>query len=212
MQRSNLGSRICNGTCVCSKTVGIIFDRFGLRPKSSQSGVDGARTYLCMAHVSLQDHEFIQSDTDLQHCVPFIFHVDGAEVFKNCEYHVFSMRSAFASHDEVLDTQLYILAVPQKIMHRKEVRRRVHRVVAKYIGWNVTVLQTGIGPEVGFYQEAFPPKSVAARLAGKPLTKDSWHAVFFGFKQQFCLGIGCQDTSVFSKQCETNQPRNRPTA
>ena len=156
-----------------------------------------------------KDHEFVQSDTNLRHCVPLIFHVDGAEVYRNSEYHVFSWRSAFASHDEVLDTQLYMMAVPESVMHRKQVKQRIHRVAAEYIAWNIRILQTGIGPQVGFYGEAFPPKSVAAGLANQPLSRDGWHAVFFGSGQQFCLGVGCQDIDSFWDRNESNRPRSR---
>ena len=117
----------------------------------------------------------------MDHCIPLMFHVDGAEVFRNSEFHVFSWRSAFASHDEVLDTQLYMMSIPQSVMRQKRVRARIHTAAAKYIAWNMRFLESGTGPAVGFYGEEFPANSVAARLAGQPLAADGWHATFFGF-------------------------------
>lgn len=113
-------------------------------------------------------------------CIPLIFHIDGAEVYKNCEFHVWSWRSAFAAHDDVMDTQQYLLSVPHQLMRDKSVRDRVHDQVAKYIAWNLEIMQRGIAPTVGFYGEEFPRTSVAGRLAGSSIGF-GWTATFFGW-------------------------------
>ena len=58
----------------------------------------------------LQEHPFLRGKvpTDLQHCIPTLWHIDGAEVYRNAEFYVFSWRSVLTSHDEVMDTQLFL--------------------------------------------------------------------------------------------------------
>ena len=54
----------------------------------------------------LEDHPCARA-ASLKHVVPLLFHIDGAEVYKNSELYVWSWRSCLTSHEDVLDTQMY---------------------------------------------------------------------------------------------------------
>lgn len=50
-----------------------------------------------------------------------------------------------------------------------QVRRRVHDIVAKICAWSLEHAASGKGPDVGFYEEDFPPNTWRSQMRGKPL-------------------------------------------
>ena len=129
---------------------------------------------------------------DLEEIYPLWWHFDGAEVYSNSEYLVWSWSCPLAKGGFVLDEKLICLYIPHWMCSDGEVQRKLHEVIAKFIGWMMGVLRSGVMPSKGFYNETLT--GVRAENAGKPL---NFKMVLTGWKGD---GKACKETH----NCERN--------
>ena len=112
--------------------------------------------------------------------IPGLFFFDGAEVHQNTEYYIWLFGSAVV-RGSPLDCKFVIAAIPVKWIPTKEIKDIVFTKMARYIGWCVGCLASGLGPVVGFYKEDFDKKEKRFQLRGQPLA-GGFRVVFAGFK------------------------------
>lgn len=94
-----------------------------------------------------------RSDEELSKIIPVQLHVDGADLFRNTEYVVFSVSSVLADTTDISDLKFQFLKVPAECCKTKELLLEVMQRVAAFVAWNVDILQSGVRPSVGFYGE-----------------------------------------------------------
>lgn len=113
--------------------------------------------------------------------IPVLFHVDGAEVYRNVEYHIWSWGSALTDAGDVLDRKLPIVMIPEESIKDPDARVSAHRTICEVIAWSMQCAATGKYPERGFNGEAWAPGTTRACQAGQ-LIADGWTMFFVGFK------------------------------
>lgn len=111
-----------------------------------------------------------------QGTIPLCFHVDGAEFYSNSEYICWSVASLL-SDAHVFDSKFPVAILPHQSMQTESVKRDVHRLVAKVIGWSLKISASGIGPTTGPFGETLTGER--AMMAGKPLAS-GWRGTYFG--------------------------------
>ena len=89
-------------------------------------------------------------DGDLKRKIPIVWHVDGADVFSNSEFVIWSWASA-TSHADSLESKFLLCMVPWEYMQTKAQKRAVYVAVCAYIKWEMEVLNTGKIPEFDFH-------------------------------------------------------------
>ena len=104
-----------------------------------------------------------------KYIIPLQVHADGAEIYNDCDFFVWSVSSMLTYKNQILDTKFQVLKIRHDSMHDKKVRDDVHAKVALYFAWCFEVCQRGVGPTRGFYDEEFPLDSWASRLRGEAL-------------------------------------------
>ena len=117
----------------------------------------------------------------LQYIIPLAIHLDGAEVFNNSEYYVFSVSSVLCVGAHVFDSKFQFLKIPHDMMREKRIKEGVFKIAAAYIAWNFEVLQSRKTPHTGFYGEVWPSKSTRATIAGGDIM-GSYSAAFAAWK------------------------------
>ncbi|CAE7761614.1 unnamed protein product, partial [Symbiodinium necroappetens] len=111
--------------------------------------------------------------------LPVVFHVDGAEFYKNNEYVVWSMSSIHAKAD-VWDCKLPLCIVPHVAMRDDSVAAHVHKRVAEVLAWSMECAATGLGPKAG--EDGLPFQSAFRhRLKGQVLP-GGYKLAYTGFK------------------------------
>ncbi|CAE7832343.1 unnamed protein product [Symbiodinium sp. CCMP2592] len=130
----------------------------------------------------VKDHPAL-AGCDLSEMIQLLIHFDGAEMYKNSEYNIWSFSSALSSLLDVdcLETQFVCCILPQKAMQQKQVKNYVHKEIARLMSWSFKVLQSGKFPSTGFYGEEFPSTSCRAKRSGTALAGE-WKACFYGFR------------------------------
>ena len=144
----------------------------------------------------MKDHPALEC-RDLSKMIPLLIHFDGAEMYKNSEYNIWSFSSALSSLLDVdcLETQFVCCILPQKAMQQKQacakflvvsctgcmmgvlpdywkVKNYVHKEIARLMSWSFEILQRGKFPSMGFYGEEFPSTSCRASQSGTALAAD----------------------------------------
>ena len=146
-------------------------------------GLDGPRKFWAaaqeepwgMKHPALEGH----SARDLRNVIPIWFHIDGAEIYNNSEFVIWSWCSAVAEALNIWDYKFLYCLIPSMVMHVKSVFKQINDAVTELIGWDLGICEIGYGPELGFYQEEFPANSSRSRLKGQAL---AFRAAFAGLK------------------------------
>ena len=110
--------------------------------------------------------------------LPIALHTDGAEFYSNSEYLVWSFSSVLAE-GHPWDTRFPICILPHDSLQNDDIKREVHRTIAKVVGWSLRYASTGVAPLNGFYDE--PLSGYRGQLAGKPLAH-GWKACYFCFR------------------------------
>ena len=106
---------------------------------------------------------------------PLYLHYDGAEVFRNQEYHIFSYGSLLCDVGSAFDRLFPILSVPNgEIADMREVQS----AVAKLVKWSSDALIEGKWPETGPDGEDLDEGREA--LGGTVLA-EGWRGAFIGF-------------------------------
>ena len=113
-------------------------------------------------------HPALQGATHqrLQQLLPQIWHVDGAEMYRNQEFNVWSSRSPLCIGHWRDIKHMYCFIECAK-MRSRQAFTSAHTVVAQVLAWSVHISETGIGPKHGFYGE--PLAGRRALMADKPL-------------------------------------------
>ncbi|CAE7375107.1 nipblb [Symbiodinium sp. CCMP2592] len=112
------------------------------------------------APMDIKGHPALES-CDLSELVPLLVHFDGAEMYRNAEYNIWSFSSVFSSMLDVKD--------------------HVHTEIAKLMSWSFKILQEGRFPDRGYYGEELLEKSSRGKSRGLPLA-GGWKACFYGFR------------------------------
>ena len=86
--------------------------------------------------------------------IPLQIHVDGAEVYNNKEYLVFSISSVLAQGSCIWDNKFVVLKLPVMWIKTKSMMQLVMRRVAAFFAWNFAVIASGRLPNTGFYGES----------------------------------------------------------
>jgi hypothetical protein len=101
----------------------------------------------CKSLQEYRDHGGLQNGS-LAEITPLIFHVDGAEVYKNAEFYIYSWSTPFADGD-VIDSKHLICLIPYEIMRDDKIRANILRRVAKAIAWSCDAASKGKFPTTG---------------------------------------------------------------
>ena len=95
--------------------------------------------------------------------IPTYWHTDGGEVYKDCEFSIWSWTSALVGDVDSVNAKHLVLAI--------EEARKVHHLtdafIVKYINFNLQVMVSGKYPDTNWLGE--PLDARRARLAGTPL-------------------------------------------
>lgn len=110
--------------------------------------------------------------------IPLCLHVDGAEFYANSEYLCWSLASAL-SNAHVFNSKFPLVVLPHQAMNSDCVKKHVHTMVAKIIGWSLRVSASGISPTTGAFGEKLDGHR--ALVAGKPLAS-GWKGTYWGFR------------------------------
>lgn len=108
----------------------------------------------------------------LERMVPVNIHGDGAAMYREDEYFVYSWSSAFSGSSmvkDVLMAKIPIAIIPEKDMTHPDVRQHVNDTVARLVSWSLKCAAEGVAPLLGFRDEEFDPKSYRAEMAGQQL-------------------------------------------
>lgn len=71
--------------------------------------------------------------------VPLLFHVDGAEMYTNNEFYVWSMRS-FMAQGNLWDIKFPLMILQHSCMTDKAVKDAILSTICKVIAWSLRVL------------------------------------------------------------------------
>ena len=77
--------------------------------------------------------------------VPCFFHMDGAEFYRNSEFLVWSWCAATSEATNIWDFKFVYTMLPSLLCHVKSVFSKVNEAVAKLVGWDFGVCQSGRG-------------------------------------------------------------------
>jgi len=116
---------------------------------------------------------------ELLKMLPVHVHMDGAEMFTNREFDVWSISSPLVNGINIFDAKYQVIKIPAALMKSKAVKKHVMREVACFFAWNFEIMQSGIGPQAGYYGEALT--GFRAKYIGKPFM-NGYKACFTGWK------------------------------
>ena len=119
---------------------------------------------------------------DLKKVVGLMVHGDGAEIFRDDEYFIYSFSSVFvSSHSEAdpLMQKFPIAVLPEREMLKT--KAACNREIARLVAWSLQHAATGVAPVKGFYGEDFPRGSFRAQLAGSVLAR-GYKGIYFSMK------------------------------
>lgn len=128
-------------------------------------------------HPHLQD-----PGINMEKLIGVVIHGDGAEVFRDDEFFIYSFSSIFVSSHSAPDPlmQKYPIAVlPERDM--AQTKSRCNAEIAKLVSWSLSHAATGVAPSKGYYGETFPAGSFRAQLAGSVLAQ-GYRAIYFSMK------------------------------
>lgn len=97
-----------------------------------------------------EEHPALRT-ADLDYTIPLVFHCDGAEVYSNSEFYIWSVSSLMAKRCHVLDNKFQVLKIPHESMRVPEVKAEVMRVVPMFIAWCCDICASGIMPPHDLY-------------------------------------------------------------
>ena len=146
-----------------------------------QEGPDLAADFwnVAMEASCYSSHPALQDINIRARTLPIFYHVDGAEVFNNVEFDIWSW--SCLARGPSLDVKFPILAIPARCMHNHAIKKAVLDHVTQFLCWSDECLRAGLGPQLGFYSETFGKHSMRYALCGKELA-GGWRACFAGFK------------------------------
>ncbi len=112
--------------------------------------------------------------TRCEQVLPLILHVDGAAMFTNQEYHVWTFSCPFAAGD-LHDTKHLICTLPEESICTDAIRRHVNETLAGVLAWSFNICKTGRMPDRGYYGEELKRRGYSGAMAGP------WRATYFAF-------------------------------
>jgi hypothetical protein len=121
-----------------------------------------------------------QTDEQLSMLIPLMLHVDGAEVFRNSEFYIFSVRSALAE-GAPYDIIFPFLMVRQGHMIDANCKKRVFERACELFNWSICIAEEGVGPTVGFHGEPILANQRRSAYSGKELA-GGFRACYVGVK------------------------------
>ncbi|CAK9018521.1 Uncharacterized protein SCF082_LOCUS14128 [Durusdinium trenchii] len=146
------------------------------------------------------------SNDKLRKLIPVNIHRDGAEVFTDNEYFVWSWSSTFAEFGQttkdVLMKKYPIAIVAESEMQNLSVRKNMEKVVAEITAWSLRHGASGVAPMEGFYGEQFPKRSFRSRIAGKPLAC-GYRLCYLAFKADLKARAECNYFYKRYYRCKT---------
>ena len=98
-------------------------------------------------------------DSELGSLLPIVWHIDGAEFHRNCEFYIWSWSSLVADGDnDVWNVKYPFCVIPHIMMRDPAVKNQVMREMAHVMGWSHEVMAAGILPRCGAAGEALLEK------------------------------------------------------
>ena len=120
---------------------------------------------------------------DLDHTIPLVFHCDGAEVYTNSEFYIWSFSSLMPCRCHALDCKFQIVKIPHESMRDPDVKSEIMRTIPMFIAWCCDVCAHGFAPPHDFYGDPWPKGSVMERLHLESIPLfGPWRAIFAGLK------------------------------
>ena len=119
---------------------------------------------------------------DLSRLVGIVIHGDGAEIFRDDEFFIYSFSSVFvSSHSEpdVLMQKFPIAVLPERDL--LQTKKFCNKEIARVVAWSLVHAASGVAPTKGFYGEDFPAGSFRAQLAGSVMA-NGFKAIYFSMK------------------------------
>ena len=122
------------------------------------------------------EHPIVSAgDVDISRVIPYYIHYDGAEMYANSEYHIWSVGSLVAdTHGSVFDRLFPVLAIDDALIQDMN---QVHNVVSCLLEWSSRALQSGRWPSKGMQNEEFDKTSLRYERRDRVLA-DGWRAAF----------------------------------
>ena len=73
----------------------------------------------CRACPDWAEHPIFENGANMQRVVPLVFHIDGAELYRNTEHHIISMSSMLSSLTvtDVFDKKFMNLVLPHEVIN-----------------------------------------------------------------------------------------------
>jgi hypothetical protein len=130
----------------------------------------------------------------LLNLVGLLWHLDGAEIHRNCENFVWSWGSYYGC-GSVWERKIPMCLIPHRFMVDPVVKKRVHEIIAKYIAHELKAFQRGVGNTHGFYGEQYAPSTTLGELADQPLASGIC-AIWMGMKAD---SKAIQDANSFDR-------------
>eukprot|EP00969_Alexandrium_andersonii_P318765 14081213-Alexandrium_andersonii.AAC.1 len=78
-------------------------------------------------------------------------HQDGAGVHRDSPYEIWDWSSALVSHTAVHDKKFMYCLIPHEAMAHPLVRAKVHSIMAQFLAWDLSIVESGRAPTHGFY-------------------------------------------------------------
>eukprot|EP00959_Pyramimonas_sp_CCMP1952_P024095 505464-Pyramimonas_sp.AAC.1 len=121
-------------------------------------------------------------ECELASTLPIVYRMDGAEVYRNQEYYIWSWSSDLTAGTACTwDTKFPICTIPYMLMSSKDTRFGVFKKMGELTAWVHDAWVSGRYPDIGFKGEEFDPKSLRYALRGKQIA-DGMCAIYVGVK------------------------------
>lgn len=91
----------------------------------------------------------------LGYVIPLALHMDGFEIFSNTEFVAISVSSMLSHNTHVFDTKFQVLKIPSDLIRTPAIKKGVMRTAAAYFTWLFNIVQRGLPPKRGWYNEEF---------------------------------------------------------
>ena len=129
------------------------------------------------------DHPVLHGPgVDLSSLIGFTLRMDGAEMFRNDEYLVYSFSSCFAAGGMIQDVLMYkypICVLAEREVESDALLSAANAAIADLVAWSFGLAEAGIMPTAGFYGEelsGFRKRFAGEQIAGR------WRGAYFSTK------------------------------
>lgn len=127
----------------------------------------------------LRGHPALE-EGDPSKLIPLVTHVDGAEIYQNSEYVLWSMQ-ALLSQGSAYDVKFPLVLLRHFHIRGKRASELADIEICKFLAWSFSWCQRGLGPPCGHDGGEFKPNTYSHALRGQELA-GGWRACMVGQK------------------------------